>query len=98
MTILATMEQKIQQALTPVSVQLRDDSGAHYGHDGATPGQISHVAMRVVAAAFTGKSRVERSRMVYGAVADEIREIHAVTSLVTLTPEEAGVNFPAGRL
>lgn len=65
-----------------------DDSGAHYGHDGATPGQVSHVAMLVVSTAFAGKNRVERSRMVHSAVAEEISRIHAITALKTLTPEE----------
>jgi BolA protein len=89
MSILETMKTKLQAALSPAALDVRDDSAAHYGHDGATPGQVSHVAIRVVSDAFDGKGRVERSRMVFGAIAEEIARVHAITSLVTHTPEEA---------
>jgi BolA protein len=45
--------------------------------------------VRVVSAAFAGKGRVERQRMVYAALADELaNDVHAL-ALATLTPEEA---------
>lgn len=88
MNILETIQQKLSAALKPEELKVADDSAPHYGHDGATPGQVSHIAIRVVSAAFAGKSRVERSRMVFAAVADEVRQVHAVTALQTFTPEE----------
>lgn len=92
MTILETMKSKLEAALAPISLNVRDDSAAHYGHDGATPGQVSHVAIRVVSSAFEGKSRVERSRMVFSAIAEEIKHVHAITALVTQTPGEAAAS------
>jgi BolA protein len=46
--------------------------------------------VRIVSAAFAGKSRIERQRMVNAVLADEFAAgLHAL-SLVTLTPDEAG--------
>lgn len=98
MPILKTIEQKLQAALVPSILQVADDSAPHYGHDGATPGQVSHVAIRIVSGAFTGKSRVERSRMVHHIIGEEIKTIHALTVMKTFTPEEysnLGGKFPA---
>ncbi|MDX8383440.1 MAG: BolA family protein [Ghiorsea sp.] len=48
-----------------------------------------HFEMKVVSAAFAGKSRVLRHKMVYEALGDNMRAaIHAL-ALKTLTPEEA---------
>lgn len=88
MSILKTIESKLHEALSPKFLKVADDSAAHYGHDGASPGHISHVAIMVISANFAGKSRVERSRMVFGIIADEVRQIHAITVMKTLTPEE----------
>ena len=92
MNILETMKTKLEAALAPASLDVRDDSAAHYGHDGASEGHVSHVAIRVVAEAFEGKGRVERSRMVFAAIAEEIKQVHAITALVTQTPGEAAKN------
>ncbi len=88
MSILQIIETKLQGALSPRLLKVADDSAPHYGHDGATPGQISHVAIIAVSQHFAGKSRVERSRMVFQAIEDEVKKIHAITMLKTLTPEE----------
>jgi acid stress-induced BolA-like protein IbaG/YrbA len=51
-------------------------------------GDGRHFEARVVSAAFEGKSRIERHRMVYAALGDRMRErVHAL-SIQTLTPEE----------
>ena len=88
MDMLSAIEAKLTAALQPTHLKVVDDSVKHYGHDGATPGQVSHVAILVVSNAFEGKSRVERSRMVHAAAAEEIKQIHALTAMKTLTPEE----------
>lgn len=53
-----------------------------------TTGAGDHFEAVVVAHGFKGKTRVERHRIVYSALADLIgRAVHAI-SLKTLTPEE----------
>ncbi len=70
-------------------LEVVDDSGRHAGHVGARPEGETHFNVTVVADAFAGKSRVQRQRLVYGILSEELAgPVHAL-SLVTSTPEEA---------
>ena len=81
-----TIRQKLQEALGATVVEVEDDSAAHAGH-GASG---AHVNVTVVAEAFTGKSPIARHRMVYGALAEEMKgPIHAL-AIVAKTPAERG--------
>lgn len=83
--ITKLLEQRLQ-TLNPLQLHITDDSAAHAGHAGAKSG--GHFDLLIVAAAFTGKSRLQRQRMVYDAVGDLAQlRIHAL-SMRTLTPEE----------
>lgn len=83
------IRQKLTDALAPQTLDIADESGRHAGHAGARPEGETHFHVTIVSAAFAGKSRVERQRMVYGLLAQEMAErIHAL-GLTTLTPEEA---------
>lgn len=89
MSVAATIEEKLTRALSPTHLDVVDDSHRHAGHAGANPDGESHFAVTVVSTAFAGKSRVERQRMVYGALAEEMAgRVHALV-LKTLTPDEA---------
>ncbi len=85
-------------ALVPVEISIVDDSARHAGHAGAASGG-GHYNLRLVSPRFEGKSRVERHRLVYDALAELMqREIHAL-AMVLLAPGEterrAGVsNLP----
>jgi BolA protein len=90
MTVAQTITQKLTAALQPARLEVVDDSHHHAGHAGARPGGETHFTVRIVADAFAGRSRVERQRLVYGVLADELAgPIHAL-SLTTQTPAEAG--------
>ena len=65
--------------LTPVRLEVIDESGLHAGHAGAVPGKTTHVRVVVAAEAFRGKSRIERHRIVNGLLAGEIADgLHAL--------------------
>ncbi|EIF31288.1 stress-induced morphogen [Burkholderia sp. Ch1-1] len=83
----ALIETRLAAALAPVtSIQITDDSAQHAGHAGASAG--GHFSVTIVAAAFAGKARVARHRMVYDALADAMqRGIHAL-AITAYTPEE----------
>jgi BolA protein len=67
-------------ALSPSRVELVDDSEAHRGHGGHNPAGESHFTLAIESPAFAGKSRVERQRMVYGALGDLMKErVHALS-------------------
>ena len=81
---------KLEAALSPLALEIEDESAKHAGHAGAREGGETHYRIRIVSQSFTGLSRVQRQRKVYAAVAEELAErVHAL-SLVTLTPDEAG--------
>lgn len=89
MQVRAAIERKLTEALAPTRLEVVDDSGRHAGHAGHRPGGESHFSVRVISAAFAGKSRVERHRMVNTVLADELAgPVHAL-QLTAQTPEEA---------
>jgi len=83
----ALIEARLAAALAPVeSIRISDDSAQHAGHAGAAAG--GHFSVTIVTAAFAGKPRVARHRMVYDALADAMqRGIHAL-AITAYTPEE----------
>jgi BolA protein len=83
---IAFIEARIAAALEPTRLAVRDDSAQHAGHAGAAAG--GHYTVTVVAAAFGGKARIARHRLVYDALADVMqRGIHAL-AIMAYTPEE----------
>ncbi|MCC6533511.1 MAG: BolA family transcriptional regulator [Burkholderiales bacterium] len=85
-----TTVQQIEQCLAslePESIELSDDSASHAGHPGAKSGG-GHYHLTVVSAHFSGKTALERHRMVYRALAPLMRrQIHAL-ALRTFAPGE----------
>lgn len=80
---------KLEAALSPLALDIEDESAKHAGHAGAREGGETHYRIRIVSESFAGLSRVQRQRKVYAAVAEELADrVHAL-SLVTLTPDEA---------
>jgi BolA protein len=79
---------RLQTALSPTVLDLVDDSEEHRGHAGHDERGESHFSLAIESPAFTGKSRIERQRMVYAALGDLMRErVHALTIRAT-APEE----------
>lgn len=83
------IREKLAAALQPVRLEIYDDSHRHRGHAGSRPDGETHFRVEVVAASFAGKSRLERQRAVYAALADELKErVHAL-QITALAPDEA---------
>jgi BolA protein len=88
-SVAAMVRRRLEAALAPTRLELVDESARHAGHAGARPGGESHFRLTVVAAAFAGRGRVERQRLVYEALGDLMDgPVHAL-SIRALTPEEA---------
>ncbi len=76
----------VQDALRPVRLEIRDDSASHVGHAGG--GGKGHFKVLIVSELFSGKSRLQRHRMVHAALASLLEtDIHALV-LSTKAPEE----------
>ncbi|XVF06795.1 hypothetical protein REPUB_Repub06bG0081300 [Reevesia pubescens] len=79
--LMQSMEKKIKEHLNAESVIVKDASG-----DGR------HVCIDVVSSAFEGQSVVNRQRMVYKAIWEELQNtVHAVDQMTTTTPSEAAI-------
>lgn len=82
----AVIEQQLRASLEAQAVEVVDESALHAGHAGARGG--GHYAVTIVSPQFSGKSPVERHRMIYAALGDAMRsQIHAL-SIRAFSPEE----------
>ena len=93
MQVAAAIRDKLTAAFAPTALDVTDESGKHAGHAGATRDDGSqgetHFHVRIVSAAFDGVPRVQRQRLVYAVLRDELAgPVHAL-SLAALTPAEA---------
>jgi len=85
---------KIKEKLAPLDashLDIMDDSGKHAGHVGNPDGRgETHFILKVTSAAFSGKSRLERQRMVIELVAPlwENTTLHAL-SINARSPDDA---------
>lgn len=83
------IRRKLEAAFAPTHLEIADDSDRHRGHAGHREGGESHFTVVIAAEAFAGQSRVQRQRMVYGALADELAgPVHAL-SVKAIAPGEA---------
>jgi BolA family transcriptional regulator, general stress-responsive regulator len=88
MAVVDRIREKLTSELHPLRLGVTDDSHKHAGHAGARPGGESHFTVEVVSAAFEGMSRVERQRLIYRLLADELAgPVHAL-ALRTIAPSE----------
>jgi BolA protein len=86
--IATEMLNRLNSALSPTRIELRDESEAHRGHGGYNPAGESHFSLAIESPAFAGKSRVERQRLIYAALGDLMKErVHALSIRAT-APEE----------
>lgn len=78
--VAAEMRRRLRSALAPTRVELVDDSERHRGHGGYNPAGESHFTLRIESAAFAGRSRLERQRLVHAALGDLLHErVHALS-------------------
>lgn len=79
MSVQNTIISKLNEAFSPNALDVVDQSHLHQGHAGWREGGETHFKVNIVAKCFEGKGRVERSRDIYGCLADEMAgPIHAL--------------------
>ncbi len=73
-------------ALSPLSLDIVDESHKHAGHEGARSGG-GHFVVNIVSEQFVGKNMVARHRMIYSSLGEMMKgNIHALT-INALTPD-----------
>ena len=81
------IRERLIKNLSPVKLDIIDDSHHHAGHPGAAAGG-GHFCVSIVSEQFKDKSMIERHRMVYQAVSELMpAEIHAL-SIKASSPDE----------
>lgn len=70
---------RLTGALTPSKLEVINDSAKHRGHSGDDGSGESHFTVVIESAAFTGKSRLDRQRLVNRALGDlMVERVHAM--------------------
>lgn len=88
MSMSEIITRKLTEALTPVSLEVIDESHLHEGHAGHRPGGESHFRVKIVSPAFVGRSLVDRHRMVNEVLAEELAgRVHALAIKADFVPE-----------
>lgn len=83
---IALIRTKLNDAFTPQRLDIVDESHQHAGHAGARGG--GHFNVMIVADAFAGQTPLQRHRMIYSALGEELKQaIHAL-SIKAYTPTE----------
>lgn len=73
------IENRLMAALAPARLDVINDSASHSGHMGDDGSGESHFTVEIESAAFSGKSRLERQRMVNQALGDlPGQKVHAL--------------------
>ena len=83
---LKHLESIVRDRLEAVYIELLDESSRHRGHAGSLAG--GHLKALIVSPAFENRALLERHRLVYEALRNEMSSgIHSL-GLKTYTPEE----------
>ena len=79
MSMADTIASKLEAALSPTQIEVRDVSHQHAGHAGWRESGETHFEVVMVSSAFAGKGRVECHRMVNRILAEELAtSVHAL--------------------
>jgi BolA protein len=83
MTVKDAITNRLNEAFSPESLDVTDESHLHEGHSGHRPGGETHFRVYIVSKAFEGKSRIERHRMINATLAAELAgPVHALAMKV----------------
>lgn len=96
MKLEARLREKLAKSFDPTTLEVINESHLHHGHSSSPGTGESHFRVVLVSAAFAGKSRLERHRMVHAAVAAELKDgVHALSIKALAPGEDAGSADPA---
>jgi BolA protein len=88
-SIKSRIESKLREAFRPQTLEVVDESERHRGHAGWREGGETHFRIHMVAAALSGKSRIERQRAVNRCLADELATAVHALAMELRAPDDA---------
>ena len=79
MSTKTQMEELLENAFSPIFMEVRDVSEVHSRHVGARPGGETHFEVDITSAVFAGKSRLQSHRLVHQILQPLLRtSVHAL--------------------
>ena len=88
MSVQSAIREKLMVALEPTRLDVVNESHLHAGHQSSPGTGESHFRVLIVSPSFTGKSRLERHRLVNAALAEELKgAVHAL-AVKAYAPDE----------
>jgi BolA protein len=79
MRVRNSIAEKLTKAFSPERLAVTDESHKHEGHGGWRPEGETHFHVSIVAASFSGKSRLDRHRMINQVLSAELAGgVHAL--------------------
>lgn len=79
MTVEAHIRRKLEDAFSPVALEVVNESHLHSGHQSSPGTGESHFRIKIVSAAFENKKRLERHRLINDVLAEELAgPVHAL--------------------
>ncbi len=79
MSLESSIRQKLTAKFAPEQLEVVNESHFHAGHAGSPGTGESHFRVAIISAAFAGKSRIERHRLINATLADELNGgVHAL--------------------
>ena len=88
MNTIDKLKQTLQQTFEIHHLELIDESFKHAGHAEAKRSGGGHFQLLIVSSDFTGKTLVQRHRMINDALKEQFRSVIHALSIRALTPEE----------
>ena len=83
MSLEKIISEKLVEAFKPLKLLVENESHHHSGHAGDDGSGESHWRINITAEAFSGKSRIDRQRMINEVLATELKDsIHALAMTV----------------
>ncbi|MCK5090009.1 MAG: BolA family protein [Hyphomicrobium sp.] len=89
MTVESRMREKLMISLRPTRLDVVNESHLHAGHRSSPGTGESHFRVLIVSEAFTGKSRVERHRIVNDLLSNELKNAVHALAIKACAPGEA---------
>jgi BolA family transcriptional regulator, general stress-responsive regulator len=94
MSVTGRLREKLMLGLRPTRLDVINESELHAGHRNSPGTGESHFRILIVSEAFSGKSRVERHRLVNDLLKEDLAAgVHAL-ALSTIAPGEAVPQAP----
>jgi BolA family transcriptional regulator, general stress-responsive regulator len=95
-SVAQIIRQKLEESFAPQRLEVIDESDRHAGHIGAHAEGESHFRIDIVSQAFSGKSRIDRHRMINDVLATLLKSrVHALAIRANAPeddPTSAGVS------